>query len=149
MNQQQRDELRAKVKHDMEYHNKSRHDNGLAPTPNDEDYCDDCYVPWPCLYAEYLQDIIRVLDAWEAERPLFYMACGYISAQPEWSDKHPEDVVKFFRGAEATTDPLSQPERTNGPVSPAQTECNHIKGVETAAGSIVTFAYCPKCGEKL
>ena len=108
MNQQQRDELRAKVKHDMEYHNKSRHDNGLAPTPNDEDYCDDCYVPWPCLYAEYLQDIIRVLDAWEAT-----------------------------------------PERTNGSVSPAQTECHHIKGVETAAGSIVTFAYCPKCGEKL
>ena len=63
--------------------------------------------------------------------------------------QYPCDVIQVLDAWEATTDPLSQPERTNGPVSPAQTECHHIRGVETAAGSIVKFAYCPKCGEKL
>lgn len=167
VNQQQRDKLRAKHSEQIEWFGKRK----------------VCYL---CLSdsverenADYPCDTIQVLDALEAEKSLFYMACGYISAQPEWSSKHPEDVVKFFRGAEATTDQLSQPERTNGSVSPAQTdtivtdtivtdtipddtaeyppegenvECDHVEGGEIAGyerNEWLRFAYCPKCGEEL
>ena len=67
----------------------------------------------------------------------------------------------------ATFEPVSQPERTDGSVGPAQmdtteyppegknAECNHDafymgdNGLPRHPLALADFVYCPKCGEKL
>jgi hypothetical protein len=39
---------------------------------------------------------VEVAEATYDYKKLFYMACGYISATPEWKDKDPMEVVDFF-----------------------------------------------------
>jgi len=45
---------------------------------------------------------------------------------------------------------MNQQQRTNGSVSPAQTECNvHQDFANALWNNHFALPYCPKCGEKL
>lgn len=39
---------------------------------------------------------VDVAEATYDYKKLFYMACGYISGQEPWADKHPMEVVNYF-----------------------------------------------------
>ena len=39
---------------------------------------------------------VNVAEATYDYKKLFYMACGYISALGNWTDKNPMEVVDFF-----------------------------------------------------
>ena len=73
------------------------------------------------------------------------------------------DVIKVLDAWEATTDPVSQPELTNGSVSPAHMKnrnesnteltCDHADWTSNAYSDGIYvdmgYRYCPKCGNEL
>ena len=132
MNQQERDELRAK------------HRVGQNEADNQ---CQSCYSPdgYPC-------DTIKVLDAWADTTE--YPPEGQNVECDTWLGSRPHQASsRLHPGLDLTTVTTEAEVHDGSELSTTREVCDHLKSVATVeddgAMCWYVFGYCPHCGERL